>query len=59
MPCTPIKNFNLQKYALESFGAYHEDLFDIEWLFDKEVPEEASRYIFHPTQTMIKKDDGP
>lgn len=30
----------------------------MEWLFDKEAAEEASQYIFHPTQTMIKNDDG-
>lgn len=44
-----LSDFNLQKYAEESFGAYHEEPFDVEWLFDKEVSEEASHYIFHPT----------
>ncbi len=58
IPFTPIKDFNLQKYALESFGTYHEEPFDVEWLFDKESAEEASQYIFHPTQTMLKNDDG-
>ena len=31
-----------------SFGAYHEEPFEVEWLFDKEVADEASKYIFHP-----------
>ena len=53
-----LPDFNLQKYAEESFGAYHEEPFDVEWLFDTEVSEEASHYIFHPTQTMIKNPDG-
>lgn len=53
-----LPDFSLQKYAKESFGAYHEEPFDVEWLFDKEVSEEASHYIFHPTQTMIKNQDG-
>ena len=53
-----LPDFNLQKYAEESFGAYHEEPFEVEWLFDKEVSEEASHYIFHPTQTMIKNPDG-
>lgn len=44
-----LSDFNLQKYAEESFGDYHEEPFDVEWLFDKEVSEEASHYIFHPT----------
>ena len=42
IPFVPVKNFNLQKYALESFGSYHEEPFDVEWLFDKEVADEAA-----------------
>lgn len=53
-----LPDFNLQRYAEESFGAYHEEPFEVEWLFDKEVSEEASHYIFHPTQAMIKNPDG-
>lgn len=53
-----LPNFSLQKYAEESFGAFHEEAFDVEWLFDKEVSDEASHYIFHPTQNMIKNPDG-
>lgn len=53
-----LPDFNLQKYAEESFGAFHEEPFEVEWLFDKEVAEEASCYIFHPTQNMIKNSDG-
>lgn len=51
-------DFSLQKYAEKSFGAFQEAPFDVEWLFDKEVADEASHYIFHPTQTMIKNQDG-
>lgn len=58
IPFVPVKNFNLQKYALESFGSYHEEPFDVEWLFDKDVADEAAQYIFHPTQTMEKNNDG-
>ena len=53
-----IPDFSLQKYAEESFGAYHEKPFDVEWLFDKEVAKDAEHYIFHPTQTMLKNPDG-
>lgn len=53
-----LPDFDSQKYAEESFGAHHEEPFDVEWLFDKEVSEEASHYIFHSTQTMIKNPDG-
>lgn len=58
IPFVPVKNFNLQKYALESFGSYHEEPFDVEWLFDKEVAKEAAQYIFHPTQTCTLNHDG-
>ena len=54
----PLPNFSLQKYAEESFGAFHEEPFEVEWLFDKEAAEDAAQYIFHPTQTMIKNKDG-
>lgn len=57
-PFTMIKNFDLKKYAEQSFGAYHEEPFDVEWLFNKNVAEEAEQYLFHPTQTMIKNEDG-
>lgn len=50
--------FDLQEYALQSFGAFHEEPFDVEWLFDKEVALEASKYTFHPTQTTCFNDDG-
>lgn len=58
IPFNILPNFSLSKYAEQSFGAFHEEPFDVEWLFDKEVAEEASHYIFHPTQSMIKNKDG-
>ena len=54
----PIKDFDLKKYAELSFGAFHEEPFDVEWLFDKTVADEAEQFIFHPSQTMIKNKDG-
>jgi len=51
-------DFNLQEYAEEAFGSYHEDPFDVEWLFDAEVADEASQYIFHPRQETIRNKDG-
>ncbi len=54
----PIQNFNLQKYAQQSFGAYQEEPFEVEWLFASEVADEAAQYIFHPKQEMIKNKDG-
>ena len=51
-------DFSLQKYAEQSFGVFQEDPIDVEWLFDKETADEASHYIFHPSQSMRKNPDG-
>ncbi len=52
--------FDINKYAMESFGMYHSDNgpFDVEWLADKDVAEAVARYNFHPTQQLIKNKDG-
>ena len=52
--------FDINKYAMESFGMYHSDNepFDVEWLADKDVSEAVMRYNFHPTQQFIKNKDG-
>ena len=52
------KDFSLQKYAEESFGAFHEKPFDVEWLFDAESAKEAKKYVFHPSQKMVENKDG-
>ena len=57
-PFVPIEGFSLKKYAELSFGAFHEEPFDVEWLFDKEVAQEAAQYVFHPSQTMQHNPDG-
>ena len=51
-------NFDLKKYATEAFGAFHEQPFDVEWLFDAETAAEAAQYEFHPEQEIIKNPDG-
>lgn len=50
--------FDLKAYALESFGAFHEEPFEVEWRFDAEVADEAAKYIFHPTQKLKRNKDG-
>lgn len=52
------ETFSLKAYAEQSFGAFQEPPVDVEWLFDKEVADEASHYIFHPSQTMTRNPDG-
>lgn len=51
-------NFSLKEYAEESFGAWHEEPFDVEWLFDAETALEAKNFIFHPKQELIENPDG-
>lgn len=53
-----IGNFSLKEYAEESFGAWHEEPFEVEWLFDKEATAEAKNFIFHPKQQMTENPDG-
>ena len=51
-------NFSLAKHAEKSFGVFQEEPFEVEWRFDKEVADDAKRYIFHPTQKMKENKDG-
>ena len=51
------ENFNLQEYVNESFGIYHDEILDVELLFNKEIAEDVKQYIFHPTQTIIEKEN--
>lgn len=50
--------FNLNEYVLESFGAFHEEPFDVEWLFSADVTNEAKNFIFHPKQKLIENPDS-
>ena len=51
-------SFNLKEFTENSFGVFQEEPFEVEWCFDKEVAEDAKRYIFHPTQTLTENADG-
>lgn len=55
---TVVPNFNLKNYVEQSFGVFQEPPFDVEWLFDKEVADEAEKYIFHPSQKLQRNKDG-
>lgn len=52
------EGFSLREFTKDSFGVFKEEPFEVEWLFNKEVADDASHYIFHPSQTMIKNPDG-
>ena len=55
---TVIPGFDLQEYAAQSFGAFHEQPFDVEWLFDAETAKDAAKYVFHPSQKVKHNKDG-
>ncbi len=50
--------FNLQEYANESFGVYHDKILDVKLLFNPNLAQKALNYDFHPTQKIEKKKDG-
>ncbi len=51
-------NFDVRRYTEESFGAFHGDEIETEWLFSKAVAQEAKRFVFHPSQTVSENADG-
>lgn len=52
--------FDLEKYAAESFGAYHSEHgpYDVKWRADADIADKIQRYVFHPTQKFIPQPDG-
>jgi len=50
--------FNLAEYAARSFGVYQEEPVAVEWLFSSEAADEAEHYVFHPSQTLTRNQDG-
>ena len=42
--------FKISEYAKRSFGVYHKEPFDVEWIFDKTAASTAREYFFHPDQ---------
>lgn len=52
------ENFNLQKYAENSFGVYQEDPITVELEFDKSVADNVKNFHFHPSQKIKENADG-
>ena len=51
-------DFDLQKYAERSFGAYQEPPVDVVLRFDPGAARDAATYLFHPSQTLAENEDG-
>ena len=53
------EGFDLQRYAAEAFGLYHEnEPYDVAWRFSPEVAETAEEFQFHPDQVGERQPDG-
>lgn len=55
---TPDPNFDLRRYAQQSFGVFQERAYNIVWRFKPEAAAEARTWLFHPSQTLIERPDG-
>lgn len=52
------EDFNLKKYAQNSFGIYNDKPVDVELLFSDRVAEDVKNYHFHPSQKIKEKPTG-
>ena len=51
-------DFDLQKYAERSFGAFQEPPVNVVLRFDPGAARDAATFLFHPSQTMAENEDG-
>lgn len=52
------EDFSLSAYAAQSFGVFQEEPVDVVLHFGAEVADDAAGWMFHPTQTMERREDG-
>jgi len=52
------KEFNLEEYALQSFGVFQEAAVNVIWRASPEAAADAREYQFHPTQSFEDQPDG-
>lgn len=53
------EGFDLQRYAAEAFGLYHEESpHDVVWRFSPEAADTAEEFQFHPEQIAERQLDG-
>ena len=51
-------DFDLQKYAERSFGAFQEPPVDVVLRFDPGAARDAATFLFHPSQILTENEDG-
>ena len=52
------EDFDLMAYAAQSFGVFQEDPIDVVLRFTTEAAEDASGWLFHPSQSIEHEKDG-
>jgi predicted DNA-binding transcriptional regulator YafY len=51
-------DFQLDEFAKQSFGIWHEEPFDVVWKFSPRAAPDAKDFVFHPDQTTKNMEDG-
>ena len=52
------RDFSITKYAERSFGVFQEKPVDIVWKFTPRAADDASEFLFHPSQETERLKDG-
>ena len=52
------EDFSLNDYAAQSFGIFQEEQLDVVLRFEPEAAEDASGWLFHPSQNVERQEDG-
>ncbi len=52
------EDFSLQSYVSQSFGIFQEKSVDVRLRFGQQAADDASRWMFHPSQSMVREADG-
>lgn len=52
------EDFSLANYAAQSFGVFQEEPMDVVLRFTPKAADDAIGWVFHPSQTMERQDDG-
>ena len=50
--------FDLQRYAMRSFGTFQEEPVEVALRFDAAAARDASAFLFHPDQSVEENGDG-
>jgi predicted DNA-binding transcriptional regulator YafY len=52
------ETFDLAQYAAQSFGVFQEEPMDVVLRVSSAAAEDASTWLFHPSQNIVLQDDG-